>query len=66
MVAEVVHLESEPARAERYTAQMTEALKPVLALMDDAKQHGLLIEFQLGMDAYGRAVIASSAVVKRY
>lgn len=64
--ADVIQLETEAVRAERFKAEMAIALKPALALIDEAKRHGLLIEFHIGLDAYGRAIVGSCGVVKRY
>jgi hypothetical protein len=64
--AEIIPLETEKQKAERYKIEVAEALRPVLALMDEAKKDGLLIEFQLGIDSYGRAAVSNAAVVKRY
>ena len=65
-MAELVTLETEKDRAERYKTAIVGALRPALDLIDEAKRHGLLIEFQLGLDPYGRAVVNNCAVVKRY
>lgn len=62
----VVRMESEAARAERFKGEMGEALMPVLALINEAKKHSMLIEFHLHDDQCGRASICSIGVVKRY
>lgn len=62
----IVRLDSEHAKAERFKARIPEALLPVLALINEAKAHGLLIEFHIGDDAYGRAIVECCHVVKRY
>lgn len=64
--AEVIELETETQKAVRYKSEMIVVLEPLLQLMDRAKRDGLLIEFQLGVDHYGRAHVCSSAIVKRF
>lgn len=66
MAAEVLHLETERDKAERYKAQIREALGPVVELMDEMRRDGLLVQWDIGCDAYGRTRVADVAVIKRY
>lgn len=57
----VVKLEpgaTDAARATVYRAQLDELIKPVLALMDEAKAAGLVINFVIGADVFGRSALA--------
>jgi hypothetical protein len=40
------------------------SLEQAAAIMDEARQAGLVLQFQFGIDGFGRNVIASIAVVK--
>jgi hypothetical protein len=66
MAAEVLHLETERDKAERYKAQIREALGPVVELMDEMRRDGFLAHWELGVDPYGRSRIVDVAVIKRY
>ena len=41
-----------------------ELLKKVAALLDEANRHGMRIQFQLGVDGFGRNVVANLDVMK--
>lgn len=59
-------IKPEAERAAEYKGQLQEALIPVLAVIHAAQRDGLIMEFQLQPDAYGRLAIQTIAAVKRY
>lgn len=66
MAAEVHQLETEHDKAERYKTKIREALGPVVEIMDEMRRDGLLVQWELGFDPYGRSRIVDVAVIKRY
>lgn len=55
---------NEADRAAELHARCRAKLGEITAILDEANTHGMRIEFGLGMDGYGRNVIARMEVVK--
>ncbi len=51
-------------KAEAYRAEMTEALKPVLDILNRARNDGLIIGWAIGADQFGRVTMPKIDVTK--
>ena len=57
---------SDKERAAQYRDEMSRALSAVIDILDRAKQHGLVIGFNIGLDPVGRNQLQSLTVVRHY
>ncbi len=55
---------SDAEKAEAYRAEMTEALKPVLDILNRARNDGLIIGWAIGADQFGRVTMPKIDVTK--
>ena len=60
----VVAFKTEQQKAEEYKCKLREALECAALVMTDAQRDGLRLNFNIGMDAFGRHVITSIECIK--
>lgn len=52
-------------RAKTYRERMDAALKGVLEIINEARQHDITIQFQLGEDGFGRQAVGALHILKK-
>lgn len=52
--------------ADDLRAKLIEAMKPVLAVLDDAKAAGFVVGFACGVDFLGKSVMTQLTIAKNY
>jgi hypothetical protein len=65
MTDNIITLTTDKERAAELTAETTKLLKPVLELMNFATRDSYEIQFNIGLDIYGRYSLQTLRVVKR-
>ena len=61
----VLTIISDKERAAQIVATITELVKPILALLNEAARSDLEVQFNIGLDMYGRSQLNQLRVLKR-
>ena len=61
---EFKQVETDIAKAERYRNSLRTPLTTVASFINEAQKDGLLINFQIGRDQFGRAYVQDISVVR--
>lgn len=51
--------------AQEFHGRIGKQLQSLAVLMDEVNRHGMRVEFQLGIDGFGRNVVARLEILKR-
>lgn len=63
-MSDVARIQPEKETANELKQRIRLALSVCLEIMDEATRNGMVIQFQLGVDGFGRNVISALNVVK--
>lgn len=58
--------QSEKERAAEITGTVGQLIRPVLDLMDQAAREGFKVQWQIGLDMYGRHQLVDLHLIKRF
>ena len=65
-VASIVPTKPDKELAEEFKQRTIEALRPLMAILDEATKHGFHVNFNLGEDMIGRSVVQNISITKKF
>lgn len=63
-MSEITELRTDAIKAEEYRRELVPLLDKACDVFNRARNEGLIVSFQIGLDQYGRSVVQGIGIVK--